>query len=369
MIKKITVIAVVLVFCCAFTISLSGPVIAQGQGQITVANSTAKINFPLALNFSAQVSSNVNITDIRLRYRVEQMSFAQVVSEGYVQFSPSTSVNAAFSLDMLKVGGLPPGAVVDYWWLVRDASGSSLETSPTQYQIKDNRYSWQNLSQDKINLFWYQGNQTFSQSLMSAAQQALVQLAQTTGATPDKVVNIYIYASAQDLQGSLIYPNEWTGGVAFTQYSIITIGISPNNLTWGQGAMTHELTHDVIYQVIFNPYNDLPVWLNEGLAMYSEGPLTAQFSVPLKEAINQDTLITARSLASPFSAYTDTANLSYAESYSFVDYLTSQYGAQKMLSLLNTFKQGSDYDTALQLVYGFDMDGMFSQWKTWVKSQ
>jgi hypothetical protein len=167
----------------------------------------------------------------------------------------------------------------------------------------------------------------------------------------------------------MIFPNEWTGGVAFTSYNIVAIGISPSNLSWGQGAMTHELTHIVVNQVIFNPYNDLPVWLNEGLAMYSEGPLSSQFTSPLKAAIVNNTLISVRSLSSPFSAYPDKANLSYAESYSFVDYLVSQHGSEKMLALLNAFKQGSTYDGALQSVYGFDMEGLNSQWNTWVKTQ
>ena len=32
----------------------------------------------------------------------------------------------------------------------------------------------------------------------------------------------------------MIYPNEWTGGVAFTQYNIIAIGIGPNDLILGR---------------------------------------------------------------------------------------------------------------------------------------
>jgi hypothetical protein len=369
MIKRITLIAAILLVIMIALIPAAGPATAQGQGQITVSNSAAQMNFPLSLNFSAQVKSNTNLSDIRLRYKVEQMSFAQVTSEGYVTFTPSSTVNATYTLDMLKVGGLPPGTYLDYWWVARDSNGASLETKPTQFQINDNRYKWQNLSQGKINLYWYQGNSTFANTLMSTAQQALVQLANNTGATPDKTVNIYIYASSQDLKGSMIFPNEWTGGVAFTQYNNIAIGISPSNLTWGQGAMTHELTHIVINQVVFNPYNDLPVWLNEGLAMYNEGPLDSQFTGPLTSAITKNTLISVRSLSSPFSAFPDKANLSYAESDTFVDYLVSQYGSNKMLALLNTFKQGSTTDDALRGVYGFNMDGLNSQWLTWVKTK
>lgn len=369
MIKKITLIVLLLALALTILSPAVAPVLAQGQGQITVANSTAKMNFPLSLDFSSQIKSNNNITDVRLRYQIEQMSFAQVTSEVYITFDPSTSMNAAYSLDMRKIGGLPPGTFADYWWVAKDTSGARLETQPVRYQIIDNRYSWQKLTQGKVNLFWYQGNNSFAQALMSTAQQSLTQLATNTGASPDTGINIYIYASSADLQGAMIFPNEWTGGVAFTQYNDIAIGIGPNDLSWGEGAMAHELTHIVVHQVTFNPYNDLPVWLNEGLAMYSEGPLTSQFTVPLKSAVSQNTLISVRSIASPFSANSDKANLSYAESYSLVDYLVKQFGSGKMLNLLDTFKLGSTYDGALQQVYGFDMDGLNSQWKTWVKTQ
>jgi hypothetical protein len=204
---------------------------------------------------------------------------------------------------------------------------------------------------------------------MSAAQQALVKLTKDTGASPNKMINVYIYNGPQDLQGAMVYPQEWTGGVAYTQYGVIAIGIATNQLAWGQGAMTHELTHMVIYQVTNNPYNDLPVWLNEGLAMYSEGPLTSQYTDPLSSAISGNKLISVRTISSPFSADGNKANLSYAESYSLIDYLVSQYGSDKMTLLLNTFQQGSDYDPAFQKVYGFDMDGLNNLWKTWVAKQ
>lgn len=369
MIKKIAVL--VLALCLISTILSSSitQIWAQGEQPISVSKSTAKMNFPLSLDFSAQINSSTNITDIRLRYQVEQMSFAQVTSEAFINFDTSTSVQAKYSLDMRKIGGLPPGSLINYWWAARNSEKARLLSQTVQYQINDNRYQWQSMKQGKVNLFWYQGSDSFAQALMSKAQGSLTQLAANTGAEPDTDINIYIYASSKDLQGAMIYPNEWTGGVAFTQYNIIAIGIGPSDLSWGEGAMSHELTHLVIHQVTFNPYNDLPVWLNEGLAMYSEGPLSDQFTQPLKSAISHNSLLSVRSIASPFSAETNKATLSYAESFTLIDYLVKQFGSNKMLNLLDTFKEGSTYDGAFQKVYGLDMDGLNTQWEAWISSQ
>jgi acyl-CoA-binding protein len=118
-----------------------------------------------------------------------------------------------------------------------------------------------------------------------------------------------------------------------------------------------------------NPYNDLPNWLDEGLAVYAEGLPSPAYTSQLQRAIAEDSLISVRSLSSPFSAYTDEASLSYAESYSLVEFLIHEYGQAKMLKLLNTFKQGSSYDEALEKVFGFDADGLYTAWRYYVGAQ
>ena len=164
----------------------------------------------------------------------------------------------------------------------------------------------------------------------------------------------------------MIFPQEWTGGVAFTRYGTIAIGISPGNLSWGRRAISHELTHLVIHQMTLNPYSDLPTWLDEGLAMHSEGPLNPQFTSSLNRAIDEDNLISVQSLSSPFSAFTAESYLSYAQSYSLVEFLIREYGKDKMLELLRTFKEGSSYDGALEKVYGFDRNGLNTLWRDYV---
>ena len=100
--------------------------------------------------------------------------------------------------------------------------------------------------------------------------------------------------------------------------------------------------------------------------MRNEGPLELEYAAFLDKAITEDNLISVRSLSSPFSAYTEQSLLSYAQSYSLVDFLIENYGQEKMLELLNTFREGSDYDAALEKVYGFDMDGLNALWQKFI---
>ena len=362
MIKKVSLLALVIFL----SLALFSPGLTSAQNELTILDSSVQADFPHRLDFTLAAESGVEITDIRLHYRVDRMSFAQVTSEVYIDFMPATAVSTSWSLEMVRIGGLPPGSSVEYWWTVVDAEDNKVATAPVRVLFDDNRYAWQSLTEGKVTLYWYGGDRSFAQELMAAAQQALEWLGDYTGAELEKPVKLYIYANARDLQGSMIYPQEWTGGVAFTRYGIMAIGISPDNLDWGKRAIAHELTHLVVSQVTLNPYSDLPTWLDEGLAMHSEGPLEPVFIAWLDRAIAENSLISVQSLSSPFSAYAEEASLSYAQSYSLVEFLVGSYGQSKMFELLNAFRGGSTYDGALEGVYGFDMDGLDALWQDWL---
>ena len=365
MIKKACILASVIYL----SLAILSPGLVQAQSELAVLGSSAEVEFPSSLSFNLSAESDVNITDIRLRYIVDRASFAQVTSEVYIKFVPTTLVDVNWTLEMVRIGGLPPGSSLDYWWVVEDAKGDRVETVPVRVQFDDTRYSWHSLTEGEVTIYWYKGDESFAQQLMAAAQGALNRLARDTGASLDKPAKLYIYANAQDLKGAMIYPQDWTGGVAFTRYGIIAIGIAPDRLNWGRRAIAHELAHLVIHQMTLNPYSGLPTWLDEGLAMYAEGMLEPAFTTYLNKAVAEDSLISVRSLSSPFSAYAEESYLSYAQSYSLVEFLISNYGQARMLELLLTFKQGSSYDGALEKVYGFDMGGLNTLWRDYVTRQ
>jgi hypothetical protein len=351
---------------------LLSPSLVAAQVGITVTASNVDVNFPSQAVFTVNAESYVDIVDVRLYYQVNKMNYAEVVSEGWADFTPASKVEANWTWNMTNAS-LPPGAEVTYWWRIEDADGNKVETSPEIMHFDDSRYAWQSLTgtvpQDgELTLFWYTGSDSFARESMDACQEGLARLTQDIGTYPERPIKIYIYASDSDLKGAMISSNEWSGGVAFTDFGIIAISISPSELDWGKKALVHELTHLVVRQATFSPYGQLPLWLDEGLAMYNEGGLDPVLRSYLEEAILEDKLILVRSLCSPFSAYSEKAYLSYAESYSFVEYLLDNYGQDKMLDLLALLKQGSTYDEALTEVYGFDMDGLDARWRATLTS-
>jgi hypothetical protein len=293
---------------------------------------------------------------------VERDSFVKVVTEEKPGFTSSTSISAVYNWDMRQSGGIPTGTVTDFWWTITDSAGKSLTTPQQKASFDDTRFTWHTLKGSNITIYWYSGDTSLAQTLIDTAQSGLVNLEKNTGAHLSRPVSIYIYANTTDMKGAMIFAQDWTGGATYPDYSTIVIGINSSNLAWGEGALVHELTHMVNYQMTNNPYSGLPTWLDEGLAMYSEGPLDSTFEVSLISALAQDRLFTVRSMASPFSTDAALSYLEYAQSYSLVDFLVSTYGQAKMAALLDAFHRGSTYDGALMGVYGFNMDGLNDLW-------
>ena len=367
MIKRLAALVTLLAVLLPVT-SGFGPALAAGDGPQVIASSAA-VDFPLELAFSLKATSDSAIVDVRLHYQVERDSFASVVAEIKPLFTPGTNIDLEWTMNLRQVGGFPTGTVVEYWWTLADAGGKAIRSERQSVIFADTRYQWQSLTRDNLTLYWYQGNNAFAQSLMDTAREGLARLEEDTGAYLENPVEIYIYASSNDLRGAMIYPQEWTGGAAYLSYGTIVIGIAPSNLEWGKRAMVHELAHLVTHQMTRNPYGDLPNWLVEGLSMYAEGNLEASFRSTLVQALRDGSTISVRSLCSPFSASGDISYLSYAQSFSLIDYLVSTYGQARLSQLLAVFQLGSTYDGAFLEVYGFDLAGLDSRWQPYALGQ
>lgn len=336
----------------------------SGTSFINVLSSNTQSNFPESLTFNLEIESSHQIVDIDLQYKISKVTIASVITTVTPDFTPGNRISASWVLDTKKASGsLPPGTEIDYQWFMKNSAGDEVETELTTLVFEDSQHSWNEIVEGSVRLLWYQGDNDFAQELMGAAQSALEILAQDTSAHLEKTARIYIYADKDDLHNALIFPQEWTGGLAFTDYGIITIGISTDSLEWGKRTIAHELTHLVIRQVTYGPLSDLPTWLNEGLALNTEGELRKDLKNSLDKAISNDTLFSIQSLGGSFPADDNDARLSYAQSHSITVFLIDNYGSRKMSSLLDVFKRGTSYDDALLEVYGFDVDGLNTIWR------
>jgi hypothetical protein len=149
------------------------------------------------------------------------------------------------------------------------------------------------------------------------------------------------------------------------EYGTILMGVRPSSAEgWGRSTIRHELAHLVIGQFGRNCVGGhRPTWLEEGLAVYAEGPPSADILADIEQAGSSNSFEPLRSLNGSFSSHGREAGIAYAQSYSVVDYLFTAYGQEKMQALLLTLADGVGYDEALEQVYGFNVDGLEQAWR------
>ncbi len=342
---------------------LAHPTGAGAIAPLEVRSDQAILNFPNTVTFQAQLSANADIQSVVLEYGTTQLTCGEVVAKAFPQFNPGRNITVEWTWDMRQSGSIPPGANIWWRWRTTDVNGRENVSETKNVTWLDSTYKWQTLTDRDLRIHWYRGSQAFAREVLSAARGGLALNQQSAGLKPNGVIDIYIYGDYNDLRSAVLYAPSWTGGQAFPDFNIVIIGIEPNNLQWGKAATVHELTHVLVGHLTFSCLGDVPTWLNEGLAVYSEGGLDSVSQRQLDQAIRQDTLLTVRSISGGFSEVADKANLSYSQSYSIVKFLVETYGQPKMNELLLALRDGTTIDSALVKVYGFDVEGLEDAWR------
>ena len=329
-----------------------------------ITNDQVILNFPETATFRASFTGDSEIQSIVLEYGNEGQTCGEVIAKAFPQFTPGKAVTAEWTWEMRQSGSLPPGATLWWRWRVTDANGSETVSETKTAIWLDDVHDWHTLNNgDYLRLHWYEGDQTFAIDLAKAAYSGLQFNETNSGLKAEAPIDIYIYADTNDLKDAVLYEPSWTGGQAFPAQDIVILGISEHDLDWGRDAIVHEVTHVLVGHLTFSCLGDVPTWLNEGLAVYSEGELDSSSQRYLEEALQNDTLLTVRSLSAGFSEVSDKAYLSYSQSYSITKFLIETHGQQKMTSLLVGLRDGLPIDEALSQTYGFNIDGLEDAWR------
>lgn len=351
------------------SLSLFLPTPAFASASADVTNNEVIFNFPDTATFRATITSNSEIQSVVLEYGNEQETCGEVIAKAFPQFTPSTTVNAEWTWEMRQSGSLPPGAQLWWRWRITDASGNETVSETKTATWLDDVHNWKTINEGRINFHWYRGAESFARDLLNAAQGGLAFNETQSGLVADAPVDIYIFANTNDLKDAILYEPSWTGGQAFPDQDIVILGISESDMEWGRDAIVHELTHVLVGHLTFSCLGDVPTWLNEGLAVYSEGGLDPASQQQLDDAIQNNTLLTVRSLSSGFSEVPDKAYLSYSQSYNVTKFLVETYGQDKMTALLTSLRDGLTIDEALMQTYGFNVERLEDEWRSAIGAQ
>lgn len=125
--------------------------------------------------------------------------------------------------------------------------------------------------------------------------------------------------------------------------------------------LAHEYTHLVLHRLI---KEQIPVWLNEGMAdFFSQERLSPHQEKRLKEAFLTNNLIPISRLEKSWKGLKDDQlSLAYAQAYSLVDYLVSEFGWSRLGKLLLELSPGKEIELALSSSLGISYSRLENDW-------
>ena len=351
-----------LILVLTLTLTLLNPTQTQAAPRADVEADSAELDFPNTVTFSATLNAPAGIVEVTLEYGNEQLTCGEVIAKAFPDFQPGESIGVSWTWDMRQSGSLPPGTTIWWRWRYVDSSGAEFLSDTKTVTWLDDQHNWQTVSKDSVNIHYYGNDQAFGQTMLDAGLEGLRRNKEQAGMTPDIPVNIYVYPTYEDMRDAILYEPQWTGGLAYSDFSIIIMGVS-GDADFDKGTIIHELTHVLVGRNAFTCIGFIPTWLNEGLAVYSEGGPDTSMQAQLDIAIRDDTLFPIRSLGGNFSEIPEKALLSYGQSYSIVKFMLETYGQEKMNELLKALSDAEPVDVALVRIYGVDTDGLDTQWR------
>lgn len=186
----------------------------------------------------------------------------------------------------------------------------------------------------------------------------------------DRRAKIYIYLDAEDYVNAARQAS-WSSGAAAMREKVIRT--YPAAHGFFDSTLPHELGH-IIFREFIGFKSRIPLWLDEGVAMYQEKAKRWGANRAVAKTMEQDKFIPLGRLTT-MRLYNDTpretVNLFYAEAASIVYYMITELGQHKFVSFCRKLKEGEKFEDALHDTYirFKDVDDLNDSWVYYLKHQ
>ena len=342
------------------SISVSGTIIldipmpeTHRQGNVPIIYEVShKIDFPHHIDLKLEATSEYKITDIVFYYSFNGQN---TLIYGKPSFTPNKRVKIHHKIDTDNAKYLPPGLIVNWYCLITDSQGNTIETKKQIFPYLNPDLKWKSLESENFNIYWHNINKTVITSIVSQTNILLNKSKKIFDFAAHPKINVAVINN--DIESMPPISNKASSthlysGFAFPEYQTAVVNIPKTEL------LTHELIHIYLAQKvgIYKPL--VPAWLNEGLANY--------YAADKKIAIDNYTNGNWFKLQNMHNVpgKPNDVHKFYSQSEKVVAYLIESYGEEKMNRLLGELSTGQKIDKAMLKSYGFGVEQLNYLWET-----
>lgn len=324
------------------------------------------IKFGETISFELKIEHSVAPTRSALFLRTSPNSQFQAYVLGVTNLSDARRYQSEKRFDVETIN-LVPFAQFEHYWQIDFSDGSVMVTDIQARIYNDERYPWKEYSRGELTIHWVDGDIEWAQEIYAIAEQALPEIRALLASPGPSRSQIYVYPRQSDLQNSL----RQAGINQASAHALPELGVAlvagesdPETLIRLEQELPHELVHLLLYDRMGPSIDNLPVWLNEGLASLFEQSPRRLYAEALANAAEQDELIQMESLCTSFPIAEAERVLAYAQSASFTNYLIDIYGRGGIVRLLEAYEEGTTCTGGVQRVYQRSLDQLESEWKS-----
>ena len=348
------------------------------QNPINVKSSLITSEFPKGIWLDIEVVSESKITEISSRLKIGQtkgttynylcLNEQNKNSESWrcKDIVPSKNIKATLFWRTDTSGKyIPQGTLIEISFEIKDEKGNVLITPTTNFAYLDPNFKWEDISEGPVTLNYHGPVKSRAQKILDAIVETLEKVGPVLGADIDDPIMVTMYNNGKEMidaqppQSSTQGRELITEGQAFSNFGTLhLIGGDRNSI----GTASHEVTHILVHRAGEGVFRKVPTWLNEGLAEWANIDPAMSYDIALEFAVATDRVpVITKGITMPGKP--EDAIIFYGASRSIVTYLISEYGAQKMYSLLSELKSDVKLEDSIQKVYGFDTVILENTWR------
>ncbi|MDE2787374.1 MAG: peptidase MA family metallohydrolase [Chloroflexota bacterium] len=341
------------------------------QGAITVVEQGVENQFPDGLRFHLEAQSSTPIEEIRVYVRKLGQSSRSVYRT--VEFEPGERISGE-ALFQSKTANefIPTGTRLSYYFDIRTADGQRLETEPQVLVYLNRGLDWDSVSDGLINVYYYHHtgeSENRANQVLEVAADTYAHMGPILGVELTEPMNLVVYSDYADMRVALPPKSRVaaqqlrTLGQAFTTERTLLVDGSSDVFVGDNILSTtaHEFTHLLVADAAGTAYGQVHTWLNEGLAVYSEGDNT-EFGFYVNTAIRNDAVPPLASLRTYAGTPEETLR-NYGLGHSVVTHMLETYGTEPMTELFANIRTMHNFERSLEAAYGLTIIELDNEWR------
>jgi len=208
-----------------------------------------------------------------------------------------------------------------------------------------------------------------AETIKKRAETMMEDVVEYLGHEPDWTYNIYLTSSDEDFARAA---GPGAPGWAVAIYTRKKIVVRPEGFSSDPenfyNTIQHELVHGVLDHMFRGRPRALPRWLNEGIAVTVSGSWEIPQSwerrkTTLYAALEDGSAFDFDQISRSFPSSQWLAQIAYAQSTDFVQYLVRREGKETLRDLLVSLAAGGDFDRAVSSLYGKRFEELVEDWE------